>query len=107
MGAGKRNSMYRYKVVYPKDVETTCAVCGCRIKITIFTCQQRSVKAYCLNPCSAKRMSPVKLIWSENWNPAAMKAPLIPKEDYMDMLRKSKGISQEAVNATAMLPELY
>ena len=105
MGVGKRNSMYRYKVAYPKDIETTCAVCGCRIRITIFNCQQRSIKAYCLNPCKAKRMSPVKLIWSENWKAEHLIDSW--RVVYLNELRKSKGISQEAVNAAAMLPEPY
>ena len=106
MGVGKRNSMYRYRVVYPLEVETECSICGCAMRVIIFTCQQRTAKMYCRAPCSAKRMTDVKLLWAASWDQSKPNNKQCQQE-YLNQLRKMKGISQEAVDATAMLPALY
>jgi hypothetical protein len=93
-----RNSIYRYKVVYPKEMESVCAVCDCKLKIIAYDIQQSRAKHYCHNPCTAKRMSPVKLLWSENWTKDPKPEPTVPAATYLSMLRASKGITEEAIN---------
>ena len=87
-----------YRVVYPKTMDGVCAICGCRMRVTIFKCQQRTVKLYCGYPCTAGRVSPVLVLWAESWPVVRVKTP----EVYIDMLRRSKGITKEAIDATRL-----
>ena len=99
-----RNSLYRYYKKYPLEKETVCAICGCSVRVIIHTTQQQSTKVYCREPCRAKRMSAVTVVWAESWEGVRIpNKPKLDKQTYMDLLRKSKGITQEAVDATSKI----
>jgi len=51
-------------------------------------------------------MTDVKLLWAASWDQSKPNNKQCQQE-YLNQLRKMKGISQEAVDATAMLPALY
>lgn len=99
----KVSSLYKYKTKYPMEMESVCSVCGCKLRVIVTGTQQARTKFYCRHPCTAGRMSPAKVTWAESWPEGAKAEQFIEPVDYLALLRKSRGISQEAVDESKRL----